>query len=669
MKKLNTLKDKIIFYVMSVAILLAVLITVNMSAGSILSTNTVLLENMQITARIASQSISANLHLLTERMYHFSSEDIFADPAVEDTRKEARMEEIRRQIEFVWLALYDTSGQKLCGDELAPADISGCDYYSSLTVTGNIVIGEPYEDEGVIQLVVAAPMKDADGVSGYLVGSYKYDLLNDVMSLLILGNTGSACIVNEDGLVIGDVRKETIAEGKNIYELYPTSKNREIFDRALACQTGSALMRMKGVKRYVGYAPIPGTNWALLIHVPQWEYMGTMFVSIGLTILLSVVLLCGAAAFIIRQSRKISEPLSAATRRLQALSEGDLTQEVVRSDSNDETTILTEGLAKTIASLSSYIRSIYTCLGSLAKGDYTLEIPDEFHGDFSSIHDALCHITQALNRTMLRMRQSAGEVNENSGGVSDCARRLKEDSRRQTDLLARLEESMAGIAGAIEKNRDNAAQMEVCCADAAEKTSQGGDYMRHMLDTMEEIHKAVEEISKISLMVEDISEQTNLLALNASIEAARAGEAGKGFAVVAGEIGKLAGQTADALRQTMSMTANSMETIRQGRETADQTAEAFRQIRQVTEEYLAISGRLSGTVEEQSAAVDQIRSQMISLQEIAEGNRELAQETDKRAADSLAQSESLMEYVAEVKIRETGNSVPGCSADLKGTEE
>ena len=168
MKKLNTLKDKIIFYVMSVAILLAVLITVNMSAGSILSTNTVLLENMQITARIASQSISANLHLLTERMYHFSSEDIFADPAVEDTRKEARMEEIRRQIEFVWLALYDTSGQKLCGDELAPADISGCDYYSSLTVTGNIVIGEPYEDEGVIQLAVAAPMKDADGVSGYL---------------------------------------------------------------------------------------------------------------------------------------------------------------------------------------------------------------------------------------------------------------------------------------------------------------------------------------------------------------------------------------------------------------------------------------------------------------------------------------------------------------------
>ena len=72
MKKLSTLKHKIIFSVMSVAVLLAVLITLNMSIGSIVSTNTVLLENMQITTRIASQSISSNFHLLTERIYNLS---------------------------------------------------------------------------------------------------------------------------------------------------------------------------------------------------------------------------------------------------------------------------------------------------------------------------------------------------------------------------------------------------------------------------------------------------------------------------------------------------------------------------------------------------------------------------------------------------------------------
>ena len=101
MKKLSTLKHKIIFYVMSVAVLLAVLITLNMSIGSIVSTNTVLLENMQITTRIASQSISSNLHLLTERIYNLSSEDIFLDAAVSEEQKMARMDEMRQQVEFV----------------------------------------------------------------------------------------------------------------------------------------------------------------------------------------------------------------------------------------------------------------------------------------------------------------------------------------------------------------------------------------------------------------------------------------------------------------------------------------------------------------------------------------------------------------------------------------
>ena len=50
MRKLHNLQQKIIFYVMSVAVLLAILITIIMSFGSVGSTNSVLLDNMQITA-------------------------------------------------------------------------------------------------------------------------------------------------------------------------------------------------------------------------------------------------------------------------------------------------------------------------------------------------------------------------------------------------------------------------------------------------------------------------------------------------------------------------------------------------------------------------------------------------------------------------------------------
>ena len=72
MKKFHNIKQKIIFYVMVTAVLIAVMITSIMSVSSIRSTNSILLEDMQITARIAAQNISSNLHLLTERMYNLS---------------------------------------------------------------------------------------------------------------------------------------------------------------------------------------------------------------------------------------------------------------------------------------------------------------------------------------------------------------------------------------------------------------------------------------------------------------------------------------------------------------------------------------------------------------------------------------------------------------------
>ena len=53
MKKFHNIKQKIIFYVMSVAVFQSVVISVIMCAGNIRSTNTTLLDNMQTTARIS----------------------------------------------------------------------------------------------------------------------------------------------------------------------------------------------------------------------------------------------------------------------------------------------------------------------------------------------------------------------------------------------------------------------------------------------------------------------------------------------------------------------------------------------------------------------------------------------------------------------------------------
>ena len=517
MNKSRNIKQKFIFYVMAAVILSAVLIITIMSIGSVKSTNAVMLDNMQITARIASQSISSNLHLLAERIYNLSTEKTFTDKDVNANDRKNRLDEIKRQIEFVWLSVYDTTGQKLYGDDMAPASITDTKYYSYLTQTSNIVIGEPYYEQNVMQLCVGAPLKNGDEITGYLIGSYKYDVLNDVLSLLILGETGTAHIINEEGIIVGDSDLEIAKSGTSIYDFSSSKKSRESFEDILDHETGSDLIKLHKMSHYIGYAPIPGTNFSLMIDVPQREYMKTAQLSMILSIVFGILLIVGTGAVIVPVSDKISVSLGRATKRLQALAEGNLSDEVVQSESNDETKILTEALSETISSLNRNIQVIQSSLGALAEGDYTVEIPNNFRGDFSSIRNSLNHITDALNLTMQQMNQSSEKVNQNSGEVSNCAKRMLEGSVNQHTLLEQLQQSMGEITESIEKNKDNVIQIEQCAQNATEKAKCGADNMQGMLDTMNQIHSAVEEISQISQMIEDISDQTNLLSLNASI--------------------------------------------------------------------------------------------------------------------------------------------------------
>lgn len=652
MKKFRNLKEKIIFYVMSVSILLTILITAVMSIGSIRSTNSLLLDNIQITTRIASQSISSNLHQLTERIYNISQEEELTNDAMSKSDKADFLSSFEQEIEFVWLSVYSPDGKKIYGDKNAPDSISDTKYYSQLTETGNLVIGEPHYDQDILQLCVGSPLKKGDEVAGYVIGSYKYDLLNDILSMIILGDTGSACILNEEGLIIADQDLENIAEEVSIYEQNSSDKNKKIYDKILSYQTGSTTMNLQNKKYYVGYTPIPGTNWVLLVDAPRQEFMSDLHFSIAISLVIAVLLLVVSAMVIVPVAGKISASLFSATKRLQALSEGNLSEEVVRTSTDDEAGLLTDALAKTIESLNHYIKDIQESLGSLSSGDYTIRIPDDFDGDFSSIRDSLAGITDSLNRTMLQMNHSSMEVNQNSTEVSSYARQLYDGSQNQTALLNELEKSMQYITSTIEQNRESAAQIERFSQNATEKTSQGDNYMHSMLDTMEEINSGMQEISSISQLIEDISKQTSLLSLNAAIEAARAGEAGKGFAVVATEIGDLAQKTAEALQQSSNIIEHSALTIQKGLDTANQTATSFQEIQQVTEQYQVISSELAQIVKAQTDAVTEVNDQLNSLKNIADKNQNLAEETDKMASGFLAQSEELKDFVSQVKLKD-----------------
>lgn len=652
MKKRKTIKKTIVSYVMAVSIILGGLLTVVMIISSFFSTDSILLDNLRMMAKTSSQNISSNLHLLTDRMANLALEEALLDDAAGVEEKQQVLDERESRIEFVWLAGYDLNGNKLYGDEEAPASIAEEKYYTYITTTSNIVIGEPYYQNEIWQLCVGIPLKRESEVISYLIGSYKYDLLNDVLSNISIGVTGSTYMINEEGTIIADKDLENMAEHANVFELYTSWKNKTVFDNMLNYQTGSESVTLHGLRHYIAYSPVAGTNWTLVIDAPRREFQGVLYVSIIIFVVLTLVLIAIARYVIEKRADKISDSLSLATVRLTALSEGNLKDEVIQAQTNDEAEILTNALAKTITSMDGYINDIKTSLGFLSEGDYSKEIPDTFTGDFTAIREALSAITVSLNKMMQRISQSSLAVNDNSSEVSGYAKRLYDGSREQAVALERLSSSIQIITERIESIAQSAEQVKMCAGGAEDKVGQGSEQMQVMLDTMHDIYSNMQEIIKISQMIEEISSETSLLALNASIEAARAGEAGRGFAVVAQQIGVLSDQTANALKQTGDIIEQANISIEKGLRTAEATANSFEEINSAAREFTGISNTMALIVEEQKEAVSMVTREVDTVLKIANTNQNLAKETDETAARSLVQAEELGEVVAAVKLKE-----------------
>ena len=245
---------------------------------------------------------------------------------------------------------------------------------------------------------------------------------------------------------------------------------------------------------------------------------------------------------------------------------------------------------------------------------------------------------------------AATELNATSESMSSSANSMKQESLSASAATTQAGENVQLVASASEEMTASVQEISVQIGNASNASKNALNSVNNASKRVTEMAHSSEKINEVISLINDIAEQTNLLALNATIEAARAGEAGKGFAVVASEVKNLASQTASATEEIRKQ-INDMQ------ETTSDTVSAVQEISSTISELDEISSSIAASVEQQAMAMQEISRNSMQAATGTEAAAEnvnnvsqLAEETGNAASDVLTASNELSGQASTLKL-------------------
>lgn len=252
----------------------------------------------------------------------------------------------------------------------------------------------------------------------------------------------------------------------------------------------------------------------------QIRNVAAIFVAVAL-VLVSVFVF-----IVLLFSRNLSKLFGRITRRLNALSEGDLSRQEAGKSSVRELNMLLTTADAMQQKLSATIGDV-TAVSEKLTDDIreVTELSKKSAGKARQISSSV----ERLSESSVTMDENIQNINEQILEIGNCV----------NDISDSVEGLYASSHKTLQTNNEAMAYMDSIMKDSERSVEAVTDIQEQIRQT----NSSIAEIDQAVELILSIAEQTNLLSLNASIEAARAGEMGKGFAVVAQEIRNLSEQS------------------------------------------------------------------------------------------------------------------------------
>jgi len=297
-----------------------------------------------------------------------------------------------------------------------------------------------------------------------------------------------------------------------------------------------------------------------------------------------------------------------------------------------------------------------TVLSRVAEGDLAVHVETGGRNELGRLLAAVARMRESLVNTVRQVRSSSDSVNTGAHEIASGNLDLSTRTEQQSASLEKTAASMEQMTSTVSNNSESARQASALASNAADLASRGGEVVRGVVATMDDISAGSRKMADIIGVIDGIAFQTNILALNAAVEAARAGEQGRGFAVVAGEVRALAQRSAAAAKEIKTLIDDSVSRVQAGHtqvsqagETITETVEAVRRVANIVEDIAAASA-------EQTQGIMQIGQAVSEMEQVTQQNAALVEEAAAAAQSLEEQAKNLTQVVSQFRLdgAETG---------------
>jgi methyl-accepting chemotaxis protein len=311
------------------------------------------------------------------------------------------------------------------------------------------------------------------------------------------------------------------------------------------------------------------------------------------------------------------------------------------------------------------IRSIQHPLGQanmvasrIAGGDLSVQIDSMRKDEFGDLLRSLRTMGGELGRMVQQVRHSTDSIATASAEIASGNNDLAARTEQTASNLQQTTASMDHLTNTVRQSAENAHQASALAASASDVAQKGGEVVKQVVVTMEDINTSSKKIADIIGVIDGIAFQTNILALNAAVEAARAGEQGRGFAVVASEVRSLAQRSAHAAKEIKGLIDSSVEKVESGARLVAQAGSTMTDIVQSVKRVTDIVGEITSAANEQSSGIGEINRAVATLDQMTQQNSALVEQSAAAASSMREQASQLASAVAVFKVHPSTQSVP-----------